>query len=131
MYLAVKSLHVACVIVSITGFFMRGWLTFADSPAMGRRWLKWAPHVNDTVLLAAAISLAVMSEQYPLAQSWLTAKIVGLLVYILLGMLALKPGRSRGARIAAWLAALVVFAYVVAVALTRDPAGFLAGFGWR
>ncbi len=69
MYLAVKSLHVACVIVSITGFFMRGWLTFADSPAMGRRWLKWAPHVNDTVLLAAAISLAVMSEQYPLAQS--------------------------------------------------------------
>jgi uncharacterized membrane protein SirB2 len=131
MYLAVKSLHVACVIVSITGFFMRGWLTFADSPAMGRRWLKWAPHVNDTVLLAAAISLAVMSEQYPLAQSWLTAKIVGLLAYILLGMLALKPGRSRGARIAAWLAALVVFAYVVAVALTRDPAGFLAGFGWR
>ena len=130
MYLAVKSLHVACVIVSITGFFMRGWLTFADSPAMGRRWLKWAPHVNDTVLLAAAISLAVMSEQYPLAQSWLTAKIVGLLVYILLGMLALKPGRSRGARIAAWLAALGVFAYVVAVALTRDPAGFLAWFGW-
>ncbi|MBK6402188.1 MAG: SirB2 family protein [Rhodocyclaceae bacterium] len=130
MYLAVKSLHVACVIVSITGFFMRGWLTFADSPAMGRRWLKWAPHVNDTVLLAAAISLAVMSEQYPLAQSWLTAKIVGLLAYILLGMLALKPGRSRGARIAAWLAALVVFAYVVAVALTRDPAGFLAWFGW-
>ncbi len=131
MYLAVKYLHVACVIVSITGFFLRGWLSFADSPVMDRRWLKWAPHVNDTVLLAAAIGLAVMSEQYPLAQSWLTAKIAGLLAYILLGMLALKPGRPRGVRIAAWLAALVVFAYVVAVALTRDPAGFLAWSGWR
>jgi uncharacterized membrane protein SirB2 len=131
MYLAVKYLHVACVIVSITGFFLRGWLTFADSPVMNRRWLKWAPHVNDTVLLAAAIGLAVMSRQYPLAHAWLTAKIVGLLAYILLGMVALKPGRRRGVRIAAWLAALAVFAYVVSVALTRNPAGWLSWLGWH
>ena len=126
MYLAVKSLHVACVIVSITGFFMRGWLTFADSPAMGRRWLKWAPHVNDTVLLAAAISLAVMSEQYPLAQSWLTAKIVGLLAYILLGTLALKRGRTRGVRLAAFAGAILVYAWIVSVALSKNVAGYLA-----
>ena len=131
MYLAVKYLHVTCVIVSITGFFLRGWLTFANSPVMNQRWLKWAPHVNDTLLLAAAIGLAAMSGQYPLADSWLTAKIVGLLAYILLGMVALKAGRSRGVRIVAWLGALAVFGYVVSVALSRNPAGLLLWLGWH
>lgn len=131
MYLAVKYLHVTCVIVSITGFFLRGWLTFADSPVMNQRWLRWVPHVNDTLLLAAAVGLAVMSGQYPLARSWLTAKIVGLLTYILLGTVALKPGRPRGVRIAAWLSALAVFGYVVSVAVTRNPAGLLSWLGWR
>ena len=98
---------------------------------MNQRWLRWAPHVNDTLLLAAAVGLAVMSGQYPLARSWLTAKIVGLLTYILLGMVALKPGRPRGVRIAAWLSALAVFGYVVSVAVTRNPAGLLSWLGWR
>lgn len=129
MYLVLKYLHVTCVIVSVTGFFLRGWLSFAGSPAMNRRWLKWAPHVNDTLLLAAAIGLAGMSGQYPFVDAWLTAKIFGLLAYILLGMVALKAGRSRRTRIAAWLAALAVFGYVVSVALTRNPAGWLLWLG--
>jgi uncharacterized membrane protein SirB2 len=131
MYLAIKYLHVTCVVISITGFFLRGWLTFAGSPVMNRRWLKWAPHLNDTILLAAAIGLATMSGQYPFVAPWLTAKIVGLLAYILLGVVALRPGRPRGVRIAAWLAALAVFGYVVSVALTRSPAGGLLWLGWR
>ena len=131
MYLAIKYLHVTCVVISITGFFLRGWLTFADSPVMNQRSLRWAPHANDTLLLAAAVGLVVMSGQYPLARSWLTAKIVGLLTYILLGMVALKPGRPRGVRIAAWLSALAVFGYVVSVAVTRNPAGLLSWLGWR
>ena len=98
---------------------------------MNRRWLKWAPHLNDTILLAAAIGLATMSGQYPFVAPWLTAKIVGLLAYILLGVVALRPGRPRGVRIAAWLAALAVFGYVVSVALTRSPAGGLLWLGWR
>ncbi len=131
MYLAIKYLHVTCVVISITGFFLRGWLTFAGSPVMNRRWLKWVPHLNDTILLAAAIGLATMSGQYPFVAPWLTAKIVGLLAYILLGVVALRPGRPRGVRIAAWLAALAVFGYVVSVALTRSPAGGLLWLGWR
>ena len=131
MYLAIKYLHVTCVVISITGFFLRGWLTFAGSPVMNRRWLKWAPHLNDTILLAAAIGLATMSGQYPFVAPWLTAKIVGLLAYILLGVVALRPGRPRGVRIAAWLAALAVFGYVVSVAVTRNPAGLLSWLGWR
>jgi uncharacterized membrane protein SirB2 len=60
----------------------------------------------------------VWSAQYPLAQPWLTAKVGALLLYIVLGSVALKRGRSKGIRAAAFLAALATFAYIVAVALT-------------
>ena len=79
------------------------------------------PHVIDTVLLASAIALVVMSRQYPLVNGWLTAKIVGLIFYIGLGMVALRHRKTRHTRIAAWVAAQAVFVYIVAVALTRNP----------
>jgi len=85
------------------------------------RWVRIVPHVVDTILLASAIALAMLTFQYPLAQSWLTAKVLGLIIYIVLGMVALRRGRTRGQRTVAWLSALAVFAYIVAVALTRDP----------
>lgn len=126
MYAAIKHIHVTCVIVSITGFFLRGLLMMADSPIRHRRWLKWAPHANDALLLAAAIAMALMSAQYPLVEPWLTAKVFGLIAYIILGSIALKAGRTRTIRAGAWLAALATFGYVVSVALTRNPAGFLS-----
>jgi uncharacterized membrane protein SirB2 len=129
MYIAIKHLHVACVIVSITGFFLRGLLMLADSPILRRKWLRWAPHVNDALLLTAAIALSVTSAQYPLVEPWLTAKVFGLIAYIMLGSLALKAGRRRGIRLAAWLGALVVFAYVASAALTKNAWGFLAVLG--
>lgn len=91
------------------------------SVRLQRAWVKVLPHVIDTVLLASAVALALMSQQYPLVNGWLTAKIVGLLFYIGLGTIALKRGKTRQTRVAAWLAAQVVFFYIVAVALTRRP----------
>lgn len=125
MYAAIKHIHVTCVIISIAGFFLRGLLMMAESTVRQQRWLKWAPHVNDTILLAAAIALAAMSAQYPLVEPWLTVKVLGLIAYIILGSVALKAGRTRTIRITAWLAALIMFGYVVSVALSRTPAGFL------
>jgi uncharacterized membrane protein SirB2 len=78
------------------------------------------PHVIDTLLLASALTLVVWSHQYPGAQNWLTAKLLALIVYIGLGTVALKRGRTKGARIAAFIAALLVFGYIVKVALTRQ-----------
>ena len=124
-YLALKHLHVTAVLLSGTGFFLRGLLMLGDSPLLASRWLKVVPHVVDTVLLGSAIAMAVMSAQYPFAQAWLTAKFIGLLAYILLGMVALKRGRTKALRAGFFIAALVAFAYIVAVALTRDPMGFL------
>ena len=116
-----KTIHVTTVVISISLFLVRGVWMMADSPLLRRRWVRVLPHVNDTVLLASAIALAVITYQYPLRQDWLTAKVVGLIVYIGLGMVALRRGATKGVRIAAWLAAIAVFAYIVAVAFTRNP----------
>ena len=124
-YPVLKQIHVACAVLSYAGFFVRGVWMIQDSAMVGRRWVKILPHVNDTVLLAAAAALAWMLGQYPFVHAWLTAKVVALVAYILLGMLALRPGRSRVTRIAAWIAAQIVFIYIVAVAYTRSPLIFI------
>ena len=124
-YVAVKWLHVGCVIVSITGFVARGALMFAGSPLLATRFVRVAPHVVDTLLLASALWLAWMIGQYPFVHGWLTAKVLGLLAYIVLGSIALKRGRTLRLRSAAFVAALATAAYIVSVALTRDPRGAL------
>lgn len=129
MYLYFKHLHVTCVILSGIGFFVRGLLMLRDAPLPDNRWLRIAPHVNDTVLLAAALVLVVLTQQYPFVAPWVTAKVFGLIAYIILGSVALKAGRTRRSRIVAWLAALAAFGYVVTVALTRSPWGPLRLFG--
>lgn len=125
-YPLVKAIHVTCVVLSIGGFLLRGLLMLADSPWRHARWLRIAPHVNDVLLLAAALTLMVLVRQYPFVDAWLTAKVFGLLAYIILGSVALKAGRTRAQRATAWLAAIAVFGYVVSVALARDARGILA-----
>lgn len=127
MYTGIKHIHLLCVALSGLGFFLRGLLMLADSSWLSRRWVKVVPHVNDTLLLLAALLLAALSGQYPFVNGWLTAKLLGLLAYIGLGVVALRPGRPKALRGAAWLAALAVFGWIVSVALTRQPAGYLAG----
>lgn len=116
----------ACVVLSITGFGVRGGLMLAGSPLLRTPFVRIAPHVIDTVLLASAAWLAWLLGQYPFVHAWLTAKVLGLLAYIVLGTIALKRGRTPGQRAAAFLGALLAAGYVVSVAMTRDPRGFLA-----
>ena len=120
-YLAVKYVHVAAVIVSYCLFVLRGAWMLADSPWLQRRWVRIVPHVNDTVLLVAGIWLATIIGQYPGTAGWLTAKLVALVVYILVGTVAIRRGRTKRVRGAAWIAAQLVFLYIVAVAFTRNP----------
>jgi len=125
-YLLLKIIHVACVAVTLVLFFGRGVLMLLDSPLLHTRFLRIAPHANDTLLLGSALWMAVISRQYPFAEDWLTAKLLALIVYIGAGMIALSHGRTRRTRVTAWVFALLVFAYIVGVALTRSPLPFVS-----
>jgi uncharacterized membrane protein SirB2 len=124
MFTLLKTIHVSAVALSFTGFLLRGLWMRRGSPLLAARWVKTVPHVVDTVLLGSGIALALRLHQYPFVNGWLSAKLIGLLAYIGLGMVALRFGRTRGTRTLAWLAAMAVFAYIVAVAVTRNPLVF-------
>lgn len=120
-YALIKTVHVSSVIASLSLFGLRGYWMLHASHRLAQRWVRILPHLIDTLLLASAITLVVLSHQYPFVEPWLTAKVVALLLYIGLGMIALRRGRTRQLRTVAWLSALLVFGYIVAVARTRDP----------
>ena len=125
-YALLKQLHVACAALSLAFFIVRGGWMITASPRLGTRFVRIAPHVVDTLLLASAIALAVTIDNYPGTHGWLTAKVIGLALYIVLGTIALKRGRTRSIRVASFFAAIAVFAYIVSVAVTKSPAGFFA-----
>lgn len=115
-----KTIHITCALISISGFIARVLLKLFSPDTLKQRWLKIAPHAVDTLLLASAIALMVMSRQYPLQQDWLTLKIVLLVFYIGFGMLALRFAQTRCQVILPFSAALLCFFYIVMVALTRQ-----------
>jgi len=118
-YFFVRNLHIACVVLSLAGFALRGAAQFAGWRLP--RALRPLPHIVDSVLLASALMLAAMSRQWPFLQPWLTAKFFALLAYIALGSIALDVRRPSTLRGAAYLAALTTATYLVAVAITRSP----------
>jgi uncharacterized membrane protein SirB2 len=119
-YALAKQVHLATIALSGLLFVVRGAWMIADSPRLAVRWVRVVPHVNDTVLLLAAVYLATFHGLPP----WIVAKIVALVAYILLGMVALPRGPTKPVRIAAWIAALAVFAYIIAVAVSKNPLPF-------
>jgi uncharacterized membrane protein SirB2 len=125
---AVKTIHVTCVVLSFTGFFIRGIWMMQRSPNLKLRWVRITPHVVDTLLLGSAIMLAVQMYISPLEHSWLMTKIIALLVYIGIGTVALREGRSKQIRVSAWLLGLVTFMYIVSVAFTKSVMGWFALF---
>lgn len=120
-YLIAKHLHTTAVALTLVLFVVRGAWMLAGSGMLQRRWVRIAPHVIDTVLLLSALYLAIAVWGWPATlHGWITAKIVALLAYIVLGTIALKRGRTKAVRATALVAALLVFAYLVAVALSKQ-----------
>lgn len=125
-YVEIRFIHIAAVIASGSLFFVRGLAV-----NLGAQWAMAAPlrylsYAIDTALLAAAVMLAAMLHQYPFVHGWLTTKVLLLVVYIVLGSLALKRARTQRMRWVAFLAALLVFGYIVSVARAHHPLGIFA-----
>jgi uncharacterized membrane protein SirB2 len=122
----VKTLHITFVALSFAGFLIRGVWMLRDSPLLKQRWVRISPQVVDTVLVVSAIVLAVQLRLSPMAQPWLMAKIIALLVYIGVGLVALRFGRSKRVRLYAWLLGLLIFSYIVSVAVSKSVMGWFA-----
>jgi uncharacterized membrane protein SirB2 len=120
-FLLLKIPHIIFVVSSYVLFFLRGIWSLNGSAIMQKRWVRIVPHVIDTLLLVSALTLAFAISQYPFMDAWLTAKIMGLLLYVGLGFVALRDGMSKTLRIFAWLAAQATFAYIVLVAISHNP----------
>jgi len=124
-YPQIKFAHVLCVVLSGSLFALRGLLMLAGSRFTNHAALRHLSYAIDTTLLTAALMLITILHQYPFVQAWLTVKVLLLVVYIVLGVFALRRGRTRRVRAACYVIALVVFASIVGVALTHNPLGWL------
>ena len=124
MYFALKHLHMLCAALSIIGFIVRGALRLADSKLLQKKFWKIAPHIVDTFLLLSAIGLTTSIQQYPLTTPWLTAKLIGLFVYIGLGLVALRFAKTKITIAIAYLFAIATFAYIAMVAMIKTPIFF-------
>lgn len=120
-YALLKTVHMAAAAISFVLFLLRGIWRFGGSPLAALRWTRVVPHVNDTVLLLAAVAMAAQLARVPGYQAFLAAKLGGLVAYIALGLLAFRWAPTRRTSIAAWAAAQAVFLYIVAVAITKAP----------
>nr|WP_299380462.1 SirB2 family protein [uncultured Halomonas sp.] len=120
-YLLIKQLHMLAAGLSIALFMLRAWWSVRESPQLERRWVRIFPHVIDTVLLAAGVTLMVLLKAWPTQQPWLAAKLIGLVAYIGVGTIAIKRGRTPATRGVTALIAIAIFAYIVGAAVTRDP----------
>lgn len=127
MYAILKHIHMLALALSFIAFFLRGWLMMQQSTAVNKKIFLIAPHIINALLIGTGIGLAVTLGISPGTQPWLMAKLIALIVYIGLGILTFKHP-SLAVRKIFWLAALGVFAYIVSVAATKSPLGFLAGF---
>lgn len=124
--LIAKHIHLTFIGLSFLGFVLRGIWMMMDSPLLQAKLTKILPHVIDTVLLVSAIVLAVQLRFLPTEQPWLMAKIIALLGYIGLGMVAIKPNKPKPVRIGAWVAAIIVFGYICTAALSKSALGYFA-----
>jgi uncharacterized membrane protein SirB2 len=118
--MVIKLLHVTCALLTLASFCVRGAWMLRDSPLLRHRMTRILPHVVDTVLFVSGMTLAIRWYGAFYQEAWLVAKLAAVLIYIVCGMVALRPGHSRPVRAVAFAAALLVFGWIVWVAHTRS-----------
>jgi len=121
MYMMAKHLHLTAVALSILFFIFRFIWSQLDASALSKKWVKILPHIIDTVLLASAVWLCVILSQYPFANAWLTFKLVGVVLYIVFGLFALKKAKTTLSKWAFFIAAIAVLMATAMVAVTKQP----------
>jgi uncharacterized membrane protein SirB2 len=125
-YPQIRAVHIAAIMASGLLFLVRGAGVQAGAAWPMAAPLRYLSYTVDTVLLSAALMLVTILHQYPFVNGWLTAKVLLLVVYVVLGTFALKRGRTRATRITCWIAALLVYLFIASIARAHHPLGIFA-----
>lgn len=120
----IKVIHISCALLTILSFSVRGIFMLLDSRLLQHRAVKILPHIIDAVLLGTGVALAVKYFSTITSHDWLLLKLIAVPVYIVLGSIALKYGKSKAARLTALLASWAVLGLIVTLALLRPLALF-------
>lgn len=128
-YLQIKLAHIGFVLTSGTVFALRGLLV-----QLGQTWVMTKPVrylsiLIDTLLLITALMLLAILHLNPFTTAWVATKIVLLVLYIYLGVMAMRRSRGRGKRLLYYLAALATFGFIYSVARAHHPLGILLALG--
>ncbi|HEY0921319.1 SirB2 family protein [Rheinheimera pacifica] len=126
MYMAYKHFHLLMVVLSVSFLLVRYAMSLKPAAMLQTKFFKIAPHVIDTLLLVSAVLLMMTLQQYPFVHAWLTEKLLAVLAYIALGVMAFK-GRTAAIRWICFLGALGWLGLVLRVAMTKQPV-FLTAF---
>ena len=123
LYMSLKHIHLLSIALSVFLLTLRYILMMMNSSVLHKKWLKITPHIVDTVLLASGIALIFITGFIPFtpAAPWLTEKITCVLVYIALGFIALKLGKTKLIRSIAFFGALGWLYWAAHLAITKVP----------
>ncbi|MBJ2128838.1 SirB2 family protein [Alteromonas sp. IB21] len=121
MYMMAKHLHLTAVGLSILFFIFRFIWSQLDANALSKKWVKILPHIIDTVLLGSAVWLCIILSQYPFVNAWITFKLIGVILYIVFGLFALKKAKTTLSKWAFFIAAIGVLMATAMVAVTKQP----------
>ena len=127
-YPQIRMVHISAVVASGAVFALRGVLRLAGSHQSHHPLLRYGSYAIETLPLTAALMLLSVLRIHPGNQPWLAVKLLLLVTYVVLGSYALKRAHTVRMQRAAFLAAVVVFLYMVGVARAHHPLGPLAGW---
>lgn len=122
-YLALKHLHTTAAALSLLFFVIRAYWSVAESATLNKKFVRIAPHVIDSVLLVCGLAMAFTLG---FNQGWIWAKLIALVLYIGVGTMAIKRGKTPAKRAGAAVVAIAIFAYIVGVAIRHNPWSWLA-----
>ena len=128
MFSTLKLIHISAATLTISGFVLRGYWMLSGSPYLQLKPVKILPHILDTLFLASGIALIVTLDLPVLTQTWLLTKFAALIIYVVLGSIALGRGKTLRARNTAFMLALATFAYIYGVAISKSTASWFAVF---
>lgn len=124
-YPQIKQFHIFIALLSGSLFALRGAFALA-----GARWpqalpVKWFSYAVDTALLTAALMLLTILPWAMFANGWLLVKVTLVVVYVVLGVFAMRRGRTPRTRALCYVLALLVFGAIYSIARAHHPLGVL------